>query len=397
MLTQPIAETNIADMPNIGLANTSLETINIQNFNIANLQQEPIVSEVLLPNNNPMILEDGLVNLLEESPELANFSTDNKIKTLKEDVTNLTELSKNTNLTELSKDTNIVEEFVEMTEPVVDHDNQVDASDPDKQDFTSNENLTNQEHSTREERPGEEQKEAEIIEPIEIMTTNNASIINPNDKFNITSSINNNGEVKINDKTINKEVAEKFDHSKDQNEEIETQGNEQNFVSEETTNTEKSSAKQFLVTEKQDPKTARLDSFEDVIDQIKIQLHKLSDEKDKKITVQLHPEDLGKVDIKIETNVNGRNLLTFTAEKPDTMHMLQRDSSILEKILDDAGIKPDSTTMSFNLNNSNQNEQQRLQEIRNYQNQISFLEEDEDVIATYFGFLNENERIDIMV
>lgn len=70
---------------------------------------------------------------------------------------------------------------------------------------------------------------------------------------------------------------------------------------------------------------------------------------DSKISIQLHPEDLGKVDIAMEVGANGKTSVSITADNKQTLDLLQSDSKGLQKALADAGLKADSGSLSFNL------------------------------------------------
>ena len=63
----------------------------------------------------------------------------------------------------------------------------------------------------------------------------------------------------------------------------------------------------------------------------------------------LHPEELGRVEVKLEMAQDGQVKATVTAENKDTLAMLQKDSDGLSKALSDAGLKTDPGSMSFNL------------------------------------------------
>ncbi|WP_162937985.1 flagellar hook-length control protein FliK [Kiloniella sp. EL199] len=84
-------------------------------------------------------------------------------------------------------------------------------------------------------------------------------------------------------------------------------------------------------------------------DQLSIHIKKaIGDNKDS-ISIKLHPSELGRVDVKLEI-VDGNTMKAMiTAERPDTLDMLQRDSRMLEKALQEAGLKTDGQSLSFSL------------------------------------------------
>jgi len=68
-----------------------------------------------------------------------------------------------------------------------------------------------------------------------------------------------------------------------------------------------------------------------------------------KITIQLNPEELGKLDITLDVDSKGKTGVTITADNKQALDLLQRDSSGLQKALSDAGLKTDAGSLSFNL------------------------------------------------
>jgi flagellar hook-length control protein FliK len=83
--------------------------------------------------------------------------------------------------------------------------------------------------------------------------------------------------------------------------------------------------------------------------QVSIQLSKAVQSGDSKIKIQLHPQELGRVEVKLEIANDGRAKALISVERPDTLDILQRDSRILERALQEAGLKTDQNSLSFNL------------------------------------------------
>ncbi len=69
----------------------------------------------------------------------------------------------------------------------------------------------------------------------------------------------------------------------------------------------------------------------------------------RRINVRLHPAELGRVDIKLDIGFDGRVLAVITADRIDTLELLQRDARLLEKALQDAGLDTGSGGLSFSL------------------------------------------------
>ncbi len=68
-----------------------------------------------------------------------------------------------------------------------------------------------------------------------------------------------------------------------------------------------------------------------------------------RLTVQLKPATLGRVDVQMEVGHDGRVQAVVSAERPETLYLLQRDARALTTALTDAGLQADSGSLSFNL------------------------------------------------
>ena len=71
------------------------------------------------------------------------------------------------------------------------------------------------------------------------------------------------------------------------------------------------------------------------------------------IRIQLKPESLGTIDVKLTTAHDGRISAVITADRSDTLNMLKQDSGTLQQALQDAGLKADSNSLTFNLSGGN--------------------------------------------
>jgi flagellar hook-length control protein FliK len=65
------------------------------------------------------------------------------------------------------------------------------------------------------------------------------------------------------------------------------------------------------------------------------------------VTVRLQPPELGQVVVRIDRIEGGSAHVDFTAEKPDTLQLLQHDEPRLQQLLDQAGIPGNGRTVSF--------------------------------------------------
>jgi hypothetical protein len=91
-----------------------------------------------------------------------------------------------------------------------------------------------------------------------------------------------------------------------------------------------------------------------VMEQVTVQIDKQVKDGADTIKIQLKPYELGKIEVKLEVSSDGRVSATVTADKPETLAMLQKDAKGLEKALEDAGLKPDTSATTFSLKGGEQ-------------------------------------------
>jgi len=84
-------------------------------------------------------------------------------------------------------------------------------------------------------------------------------------------------------------------------------------------------------------------------EQVAVRFHKAIADGADKIEIQLKPAALGRVKVALEVGHDGRVLAVVTASNPDTLDMLKHSSQVLERALQDAGLKADSNSLSFTL------------------------------------------------
>ncbi|MGO1117872.1 flagellar hook-length control protein FliK [Rhodovibrionaceae bacterium A322] len=92
-------------------------------------------------------------------------------------------------------------------------------------------------------------------------------------------------------------------------------------------------------------------------DQVAVQITKAVNGGKDKISLQLNPAELGRVDVKLDVGTDGSVKAVISVDRPETMDLMQRDSRMLEKALQEAGLKTDSGSLSFNLKGEGQNGQ----------------------------------------
>ncbi|MFQ6016754.1 MAG: flagellar hook-length control protein FliK [Kiloniellaceae bacterium] len=90
------------------------------------------------------------------------------------------------------------------------------------------------------------------------------------------------------------------------------------------------------------------------IDQVAVQIQRAVGEGQNRIRIQLYPAELGRIEVKLELGSDGVVKAIVAVDKPETLEMFQRDIRGFEKALQDAGLKTDSGSLSFNLRGQGQ-------------------------------------------
>ncbi|HEX2114569.1 MAG TPA: flagellar hook-length control protein FliK [Alphaproteobacteria bacterium] len=90
-------------------------------------------------------------------------------------------------------------------------------------------------------------------------------------------------------------------------------------------------------------------NFHPVVTQVAAQVAQAAADGTDRINIRLSPAELGRIDVKLDFGPDGRVQAVFAAERPQTMELLQRDARDLERALQDAGLRADSGSLSFNL------------------------------------------------
>jgi flagellar hook-length control protein FliK len=86
-----------------------------------------------------------------------------------------------------------------------------------------------------------------------------------------------------------------------------------------------------------------------VVDQIKVSITRAAKAGNDRVTIQLKPEELGRIEVKLEMSDDQKVHVTVTADNKDTLTLLQNDHKMLERALNDAGLRTDSNNLQFNL------------------------------------------------
>lgn len=92
----------------------------------------------------------------------------------------------------------------------------------------------------------------------------------------------------------------------------------------------------------------------EVIEQIKVNITKSAVKGVDTIDIQLKPEDLGKLQIKMHIAKDGKVQAEIITSRAETADMLQKDASSLSKAFNDAGYDTDAKSFTFSYQNENQ-------------------------------------------
>jgi len=86
-----------------------------------------------------------------------------------------------------------------------------------------------------------------------------------------------------------------------------------------------------------------------VAEQVSIQIAKSAKNGVREFTIRLDPPDIGRVDVRMNINANGHLQAYITADRQDTLDLMQRDARLLERGFQDAGLKADTGSLNFSL------------------------------------------------
>ncbi|MBL8642851.1 MAG: flagellar hook-length control protein FliK, partial [Rhodospirillaceae bacterium] len=94
-----------------------------------------------------------------------------------------------------------------------------------------------------------------------------------------------------------------------------------------------------------------------IIEQIKVNITRAAKAGLDRVTIQLRPHELGRIEIKLEMSAEGKVTANVTADNPATLELLQRESRGLERALQDAGLRADANDLEFNLRSEDQTQE----------------------------------------
>ena len=91
-------------------------------------------------------------------------------------------------------------------------------------------------------------------------------------------------------------------------------------------------------------------NHQNVREQVAVQVKQGVARGDTQINIRLNPHELGRVEVRVDVNADGRAVLAIVADNKDTLELLQRDSRSLERAFADMGMEISDSGMSFDLN-----------------------------------------------
>ena len=88
--------------------------------------------------------------------------------------------------------------------------------------------------------------------------------------------------------------------------------------------------------------------------QVAVNLSQAAQNGTDRIEIQLKPESLGAIEVKLDLTHDGRITAVISADRSDTLNLLRQDSGQLQQALRDAGLQADAGSLSFNLRGDSQ-------------------------------------------
>ena len=137
-----------------------------------------------------------------------------------------------------------------------------------------------------------------------------------------------------------------------------------------------------------------------VAEQVSVKITKALQAGQDRITIRLNPAELGRVEVKMELTHDGRTTAIVTADNRDTLEMLRRDSSDLQKALEEGGLQLSNNDMQFNL----RGEEGQMAEDGDGKSGTGsdeeeladdFIEQEPEIIFAHEGGLLINGRLDV--
>ncbi|MBL96084.1 MAG: hypothetical protein CMF70_12360 [Magnetovibrio sp.] len=145
---------------------------------------------------------------------------------------------------------------------------------------------------------------------------------------------------------------------------------------------------------------------QNIAEQVSVKIQKALQAGNDRINIQLKPAELGKVDVKMELTHDGRVQAVVTAESKDTLDLLRRDASELQRALQDAGLKTETGDLSFNLKGKQESEVAEERKKNSHFPDVDESKKDADandelqddgIMAAWEAGIITNNRVDVRI
>lgn len=117
----------------------------------------------------------------------------------------------------------------------------------------------------------------------------------------------------------------------------------------------------------------------DAVEQVKVNITKSAVKGVDKIEIQLKPEDLGHVHVKMQISKDGKLQAEIIASRQETLDILQKEAETLQKAFNEAGFDTDNGSFSFSFRG--EEEQNRNAELRNFIGNVLEKESSEELVS----------------
>ena len=137
-----------------------------------------------------------------------------------------------------------------------------------------------------------------------------------------------------------------------------------------------------------------------MVEQVTVKITKAIQAGNDKITIQLRPANMGRVEVKMEVAQDNRLNVLVIVDRADTLEQLQKDSRELQRGLQEAGLQVDNGDLNFNL----RGEENQAKEGDNSSGRAASVEDDvvlldeeiiEQALISSDGRVLSNGRIDV--
>lgn len=117
----------------------------------------------------------------------------------------------------------------------------------------------------------------------------------------------------------------------------------------------------------------------DAVEQVKVNITKSAVKGVDKIEIQLKPEDLGHVHVKMQISKDGKLQAEIIASRQETLDILQKEADTLQKAFNEAGFDTNGGSFSFSFRG--EEEQNQNSELRNFIGNVLEQESDGELVS----------------